>query len=61
MQGRIVFEGADLAPLPTEARIARGISYVPQVANVFGSLSILENLQVVVGVKDQGKRDCRIV
>ena len=56
VQGRIVFEGADLAPLPTEARIARGIGYVPQVANVFGSLSILENLQVVVGVKDQGKR-----
>jgi branched-chain amino acid transport system ATP-binding protein len=54
--GRILFEGNDLMPLPTEARIARGIGYVPQVANVFGSLSILENLQVVVGVKDQARR-----
>jgi branched-chain amino acid transport system ATP-binding protein len=54
--GRILFEGMDLLPLPTEERVARGIGYVPQVANVFGSLSILENLQVVVGVRDQGKR-----
>ncbi|WP_114948372.1 ABC transporter ATP-binding protein [Microvirga calopogonii] len=56
VSGRIVFEGTDLVSLPTEARIARGIGYVPQVANVFGSLSILENLQVVVGVKDQARR-----
>ena len=56
VSGRIVFEGEDLTPLPTEARIARGIGYVPQVANVFGSLSILDNLQVVVGVKDQSRR-----
>jgi ABC-type branched-subunit amino acid transport system ATPase component len=54
--GRILFEGTDLLPLPTEERVARGIGYVPQVSNVFASLSILENLQVVTGVKDQGKR-----
>jgi branched-chain amino acid transport system ATP-binding protein len=29
---------------------------VPQVANVFGSLTVLENLQVVVGVRDPAKR-----
>ncbi|HEX2240489.1 MAG TPA: ABC transporter ATP-binding protein [Actinomycetota bacterium] len=56
VRGRIVFEGTDFVPLPTEERIARGIGYVPQVANVFGSLSVLENLQVVVGVNDPGKR-----
>lgn len=56
VSGRLVFEDTDLLPLSTEARIARGIGYVPQVANVFGSMSVLENLQVVVGVKDQGKR-----
>ncbi len=56
VNGRLVFEGTDLLPLSTEERIACGIGYVPQVANVFGSMSILENLQVVVGVKDQSKR-----
>jgi ABC-type branched-subunit amino acid transport system ATPase component len=56
VSGRIVFEGMDLVPRPTEERIALGIGYVPQVANVFGALSILENLQVVARVKDQGKR-----
>lgn len=54
--GSIVFEGDDLARLPAEARIIRGIGYVPQVANVFGSLSVIENLQVVVGVRDQATR-----
>lgn len=54
--GRIVFESADLINLPAEDRIARGIGYVPQVANVFGSMSILENLQIVAGVRDQRQR-----
>jgi branched-chain amino acid transport system ATP-binding protein len=56
VSGAILFEGNDLLPLATEDRIAGGIGYVPQVANVFGSMSILENLQVVVGVKDQARR-----
>lgn len=56
VRGRIVFEGTELTPLPTEERIALGIGYVPQVANVFPSLTILENLRVVAGVKGQDKR-----
>lgn len=56
VSGGVLFEGRDLLPLATEARIAAGIGYVPQVANVFGSMSILENLQVVVGVRDQAQR-----
>ncbi|KUL92611.1 branched-chain amino acid ABC transporter ATP-binding protein [Bosea sp. WAO] len=56
VSGGLLFEGRDLLPLATEDRIAAGIGYVPQVANVFGSMSILENLQVVVGVRDQAQR-----
>ena len=48
--GRIVFDGAEIGAERTEARVARGIGYVPQVANVFPSLSVAENLQVVTGV-----------
>ncbi|ACL56536.1 ABC transporter ATP-binding protein [Methylobacterium nodulans] len=54
--GRILFEGEDIVRLPTEARIARGIGYVPQVGNVFGALSVRENLQVVAGVPDRARR-----
>ena len=56
VRGRIVFQGTELTPLPTEERIALGIGYVPQVANVFPSLTILENLRVVAGVTGQNKR-----
>jgi branched-chain amino acid transport system ATP-binding protein len=49
--GRILLDGADITGVPTEARARLGIGYVPQVANVFPSLSITENLEVVEGVE----------
>ena len=49
-RGGLVFDGTDIATLQTEDRVALGIGYVPQVANVFPSLTVLENLQVVAGV-----------
>jgi ABC-type branched-subunit amino acid transport system ATPase component len=55
-RGRIEFHGHDLAPLVPEERIALGLGYVPQVANVFPSLTVLENLQVMEGVKDRARR-----
>jgi branched-chain amino acid transport system ATP-binding protein len=54
--GSIRFQDTELTALPTEKRIALGIGYVPQVANVFPSLTILENLRVVTGVKEQARR-----
>jgi branched-chain amino acid transport system ATP-binding protein len=50
VRGAVAFDGQDLMPRSTEDRVACGIGYVPQVANVFPSLSVLENLQVVQGV-----------
>lgn len=52
VSGSIRFEGGELTGLAPEDRVARGVGYVPQVANVFPSLTILENLQVVTGVRD---------
>ena len=58
MRGRIVFQDKELTGLPVEDRIAVGIGYVPQVANVFVSLTVTENLQVVTGVlRQQGRID----
>ncbi len=44
--GRIRLDGADLGGLPTHARIACGLAYVPQSENVFATLSIRENLEL---------------
>jgi branched-chain amino acid transport system ATP-binding protein len=55
-RGRVAFDGHDMLRLEPEDRVAVGIGYVPQVANVFGSLSVLDNLRVVEGVPDPARR-----
>src|SRR5262249_56000880 len=42
--GRAWREGADVAGLPAEVRARRGIAYLPQEREVFGSLTVRENL-----------------
>jgi branched-chain amino acid transport system ATP-binding protein len=54
--GAVRFDGSDLARLSTEDRIDAGIGYVPQVDNVFRSLSVRENLEVVARVADRRRR-----
>ena len=54
--GRMMFDGHDLLRLAPEDRVGIGIGYVPQVANVFGSLNVLDNLKVVEGVPRRGQR-----
>jgi len=50
LRGAIVLNGRDIARRAAEDRAALRVAYVPQVANVFGSLSVLENLKVVAAV-----------
>jgi branched-chain amino acid transport system ATP-binding protein len=45
--GRIVFEGEDIAGLPTHSLFHRGILRTFQIPHEFGKLSVLENLMVV--------------
>jgi branched-chain amino acid transport system ATP-binding protein len=44
--GHVIFDGEELTGRPTEVILARGIGYVPQLGNVFVSLSVEENLVV---------------
>ncbi len=44
--GAIRFLGEDVSRLPTEQRVSRGLGYVPQVANVFTTLTVHENLLI---------------
>jgi len=44
--GRIAFEDADITGLSPDRVVRRGLAYVPQVENVFPSLTIQENLEM---------------
>jgi branched-chain amino acid transport system ATP-binding protein len=44
MAGRVVFEGKDLAGVPTHQRIGLGISVVPEGRGLFANMSVEENL-----------------
>lgn len=44
--GRVRFDGREITAAPPEAKVAAGMGYVPQVANVFPSLTVRENLEV---------------
>jgi len=45
-QGEITLRGRSLKGLSPSAVVRRGVGFVPQVANVFASLSIVENLEM---------------
>ena len=44
--GRVLLDGEEVTVERTDRLVARGLSYVPQLANVFPSLSVRENLQM---------------
>lgn len=56
VKGGLEFNGQSLLSVSSEKRLEMGISYVPQVNNVFASLSVIENLQVVEGIKNRRQR-----
>ena len=45
-QGEIFFKGENIAGLKSNQIVPRGMCYVPQIANVFPSLSVQENLEM---------------
>ena len=44
--GRVLLHGEDIAGTPPERVVRRGVSYVPQTANVFPNLTVNENLEM---------------
>lgn len=45
-EGRVTLDGDDITALTPQARVARGMAFVPQTANVFVSMSVEENLEM---------------
>ncbi|MGA3140876.1 MAG: urea ABC transporter ATP-binding subunit UrtE [Xanthobacteraceae bacterium] len=53
--GRILIDGADLSGLPSYERVARGLAYVPQGRQIFGTMTVKENIEtgrIVTGKTD---------
>ena len=55
-RGAIRLEGQDITGLAPSALVRRGLSYVPQVDNVFPSLSVEENLEMGAVVRTDDVR-----
>jgi branched-chain amino acid transport system ATP-binding protein len=52
--GRILFDGADITALRAHKRVAKGIALVPEGRQLFGTMTIDENLQVATRVGRRG-------
>jgi len=53
--GKIVVDGADVAGLPSYQRVAKGLAYVPQGRQIFGTMTVKENIET--GLVVTGKSD----
>jgi ABC-type branched-subunit amino acid transport system ATPase component len=53
-EGRIRFEDTDITGFKPPTLVRRGMSYVPQVDNVFPSLTVQENLEMGAFVRSDG-------
>jgi urea transport system ATP-binding protein len=53
--GQIVVDGADVSGLPSYQRVAKGLAYVPQGRQIFGTMTVKENIET--GLVVTGKRE----
>ena len=53
--GRILFDGEDIGRLGVEDRVERGICLVPETRELFGDMSVLDNLQLGAFVRRPGR------
>jgi len=53
-RGQISLKGQDITNRAPDELVLRGLSYVPQVDNVFPSLTILENLEMGAFIREDG-------
>ena len=63
IKGKVTLNGKDVTGMPAQKLVRQGLSYIPQVANVFPSLTVRENLEMGAyalrsGVNDKINRVC---
>jgi branched-chain amino acid transport system ATP-binding protein len=57
VQGSVELGGVDVTGMPTTELVRNGLSYVPQVANVFPSLNVRENLEMGAYARRSGVKE----
>ncbi len=56
-QGEVIFAGKPITKMPAESVVGLGISHIPERRQVFGSLSVVDNL--TLGAYSRARRDGR--
>ena len=42
--GKVMVDGTDVSGMPSHQRVARGLAYVPQGRQIFGTMTVKENI-----------------
>lgn len=58
-RGKITFKGENIVGLKSNQIVQRGMCYVPQIANVFSSLSVEENLEMGAFIRNTTLNDLK--
>lgn len=58
--GRVIFRGEDITGVAPHNRTKKGIAYLPQIENVFGNLTVEENLKIAGYTLDNSELKDRI-
>jgi branched-chain amino acid transport system ATP-binding protein len=51
-EGKVMMDGEDITALAPQARVRKGMGFVPQTSNVFTSMSVEENLEMGAFIRD---------
>ena len=53
--GQVLIDGGDVTGLPSHSRVARGLAYVPQGRQIFGTMTVRENIETGLVVTGKNK------
>ena len=56
-EGSVLLDGQDIGGLSPQDRVRRGMGFVPQVANVFPTMTVEENLEMGAYIRDDDFRE----
>jgi branched-chain amino acid transport system ATP-binding protein len=56
-EGQVRLNGEDISALTPQARVRKGMGFVPQTANIFPSMTVEENLEMGAFIRDDDFKD----